>query len=982
MNKYYFYGIACLLCWLLIPVTVLSGPVPTPTPSPKAGSPPVPGTIRVSVLSNLEKPVSGARVSIFGLKGPDGEELSPCGGYEEIELEADSETLFEKDLPPGPYRVEAYADGWIGQVIGQVELKEGEVRELDIKLQPGQRIAGRVEDGDGGPLAGVEITYWSSGMDTGPFLYSVKRKFITDSDGWFDLKGLQEGVYTVTASLAGYVKDTRNDVVTGMDNLLMVLRKGFVIKGLLRGDLEGLGSPVRLDFKKGKWNFFSRSVDLDPESNFSVSDLEEDSYNLRVRHGDYISDWAVNIPASPAARAVSIALTVYRGAGISGRVVDEKTKLPLEDAHITLSPRNKTSRESHSTGKEGAFEFKALTEGDYRLTARLWHDPYNKKRAEKEISLAPGEKVTGIQLELNPGRRVTLSGMVVDEEGRSVSEAEIREYCRPPGEERFQSNDRSDVHSDETGAFSVDVFLPGEAEIKLAARKEGYAQSKAEIVPLSSGSDTMEGIVLQINTGGSLAVEVKDEEGSSVVGAVVSLKTDWSPRKETRIWFPEQKKLSDSRGRCLFDHLPAADFRIRVSKEGYSPGSEKFTLPEDEASADVTVTIQKGRNLQVTVKNTRGGAVEGAAVSFREPSRGFTIVTSSLDGDIRTDSRGIAVLRDLPPRAVLVSVNAEGYSETRRQQVEADQDTVEVILNDAGSIRGRFLTTGKKPVAEVRIIPRKRKADPFDFQSIFWSGSRPVELGEGSFRIDGIIPGTYDLTVTSPGLAAGKIEGVEVEAGEETDLGDVVLRPEGTITGTVVDSLTGVPLERFWVRVKGEGLRSPSTYSHRGEAGGYTLEGLDAGEYTLIVNSKDYKQKEIPGILLSAGEEKKIPRVELERMTPKEKEERDREQHTIPSLGVRIKEVEGEVFPDALPIAEVLAGSAAEKGGLRAGDAIKKVNGKTFLEDPGGFLNGLLGKPGTTAKITVVRGETGKEEEVEITIGDWDFEEFLKKAME
>ncbi len=96
-------------------------------------------------------------------------------------------------------------------------------------------------------------------------------------------------------------------------------------------------------------------------------------------------------------------------------------------------------------------------------------------------------------------------------------------------------------------------------------------------------------------------------------------------------------------------------FRIKASKDGYSPASEKFTLPEDEASAAVTVTMQKGRDLLVTVKDTRGEAVEGAAVSFQEPSRGFTIVTFFLDEKNRTDSRGMVILRDLPPQPVLVS---------------------------------------------------------------------------------------------------------------------------------------------------------------------------------------------------------------------------------------------------------------------------------------------------------------------------------------
>ncbi len=559
MTKYLSYCALCLLTVFFLHNTAAMGVTPSPSsipePTPVPAPTPPPGTIRVTILSNLEKPVSGVRVSVFRLRGPDGEELSPCDGYEEIALEAKSETLFEKDLSPGPYRVEASAPGWIGEAIEQVEMKEGEVRELTIKLQPGQRIAGRVEDGEGGSLAGVEIDYWSSsGMDTGPSLYLVERKSVTNSDGRFDLNELREGVYSVTASREGYIKNTRDDVATGTDNLLMVLRKGYVITGVLQGDLEDLGSPVRLDFKKGKWGSFSRSVDLDPENSFSVSDLERGSYNIRIKSGDYISDWAVNIPVVSENRPVPVVLTVYRGASISGRVVDGKTNIPLENVRVDLDPVNGTRGDIDTTDEEGMYEFKALPAGNYRLAARLGYEPWRKKRVEKEISLASGEKLTGIDLELDPGRRITVNGLVVDGDGRPVSGAKIREHFRLPGEEMFTSNYRGNLLSDESGAFSMEILVPKDAEIKLEAEKKGFAPSRDENVPLSSGRDRVEGIVLQMSSGADLAVEVEDEEGGAIPGAVVSLTTDWdwSARKETPFRFLEKKKLSDSRGRMPF----------------------------------------------------------------------------------------------------------------------------------------------------------------------------------------------------------------------------------------------------------------------------------------------------------------------------------------------------------------------------------------------------------------------------------------------
>jgi C-terminal processing protease CtpA/Prc len=82
------------------------------------------------------------------------------------------------------------------------------------------------------------------------------------------------------------------------------------------------------------------------------------------------------------------------------------------------------------------------------------------------------------------------------------------------------------------------------------------------------------------------------------------------------------------------------------------------------------------------------------------------------------------------------------------------------------------------------------------------------------------------------------------------------------------------------------------------------------------------------------------------------------------------------------PVGEVQSGSAAEKAGIRPGDTITKVNGKGLHEDPGAFLKGILGKPGTKVKLAVQHKDGGATDEVEITIPEWDYEELMRKMEE
>ncbi|MDP8215253.1 MAG: carboxypeptidase regulatory-like domain-containing protein [Candidatus Euphemobacter frigidus] len=985
MNKIFICCNTCLLLGLLISPTGLTGPIPLASPSP--GPPPVSATLRIKVLSTLDQPVPGVNVSLFALKGPEREKIISyrvSGVSGEIKPEALSATLFEKELAPGPYRVEVTAEGWVGEVVKETVLSDGEMKELEIKLNPGRVISGQVVDEKGQPLAGVKINYWAVGEDSIPFFRSTDRKIVSDGGGRFDIKSLKEGIYSLSASLPGYIKCTERDVGTGTEDTRLALREGFVIKGSLRGDLDGLESPVRLEFRKGKWESSSRKVPIDPEKNYCVSDLKKGGYDLRLKDRDYTSDWVRNIEAVSLEEAVPVILTVYRGASISGRVTGAETELPLNNVRVVLSPVDSTKKESDTTDEEGEFQFRAMPGGEYELKARWWSDPYSKYRVEKKIRLTAGENLTGVRLEFDPGRKITFNGMVVDEEGEAVSGSEIMVFFRRPGKKRFQRNYRQKTQSDDAGCFTLPFFSEGEGEIKLAARKKGFAQTRGELISISPERDSVEGIVLILSSGRSLQVEVENEEGESVVGAMVSLDDDWSSRRESVISISARKKLTDVKGSCRFDHLPPADYKIEVSKDGYGMESRrKVKLEEGESKGTVRIVLKEGRDLRVLVKNVRGEAVEGARVSVQEEGHGFTVIMSSMERDNSTDSQGSFILRDEPAGPLYISVQAEEYVTARRQRVDVDQDEVIVILKDAGSIRGRFLRAGKKPVSEVTLIPRKQKAGPFDFDFIFFSSRQTIELGDGIFKITNLGPGVYDLTVRSPGLATQKIEGIEIEPGQETDLGEITLEPESMITGRVFGILNGTPLEeaRVWIKGMGLGDFSSGSMDMTDAEGSFSLEGLSPGDYTLTVSAKDYKAEEVPGILLSAGEEKEIPVITLERLTPEEKEERERRQNIVPSLGIRIGEMEGEQFFKSLPIAEVMPGSAAERGGLTAGDAILKINGKTFSEDPGGFLKGLMSKPGTSIKITVERGGSGKEEEVEVTIGDWDFEELMKQMI-
>ena len=82
-------------------------------------------------------------------------------------------------------------------------------------------------------------------------------------------------------------------------------------------------------------------------------------------------------------------------------------------------------------------------------------------------------------------------------------------------------------------------------------------------------------------------------------------------------------------------------------------------------------------------------------------------------------------------------------------------------------------------------------------------------------------------------------------------------------------------------------------------------------------------------------------------------------------LGVQLQAQE-----EGLTVMDVIAGSPAEKGGLRQGDILLRFNGKP-VEDLEEFVLGVAGKePGTQVTIEFKRG--GSSQKLQLTLGKRD----------
>ena len=161
-------------------------------PVPATGQ--ITGTVK-SATDN--KPIGRARVVAVAANSESRATLSAADG-----------TFALRDLPAGPYTVTVTATGHAPFSHGEgrrspataVAVPAGQSATLDIALQPGRHLTGRILDEDGTPFAGAVVEALTRRLDRGADSLATAAAARSDDRGEFRLYGLAPGEYFVSAA--------------------------------------------------------------------------------------------------------------------------------------------------------------------------------------------------------------------------------------------------------------------------------------------------------------------------------------------------------------------------------------------------------------------------------------------------------------------------------------------------------------------------------------------------------------------------------------------------------------------------------------------------------------------------------------------------------------------------------------------------------------------------------------------------------------
>ncbi len=719
-------------------------------------------------------------------------------------------------LSQGDWFLRVRGPGIIEQVLDGVVKVSRETRPVEIVVERGNLIRGRVVDEAGKALAGIEVRLQAE-LDA-----SISRTFSTStgSEGEFLFNRLGESPCELLAGAASdYLPLVISEVRPGQD-LLIELAEGWVLNGRivdaktsrpLRGAEVLWESPETSAIPAGY-----RQDRSDGEGNFSLRGLPPGDLQIRLSTPGYISQ-VVKVSKLRKNPPGGVHLVKLQAAGMLTGITRDESGSPVADVHLRLEASGLlggvfSEGFSDSQGRFGLSLDSAAAGTSCLVTAQhqnyLAPDPLeirinNPRRSQEEISIL-----------LQSGG--SISGSIKhQEESPSPALAGHRLMLLRAAEGQLIELNRSTL-SRAGGEYSFNGLEAG--EYVLRSDSAGFSPYQSEGLSLQEKESLLHDIFF---SGEKVISGRVTDTGGAPLRASISA-TDL---RDPALLRSRRLTFSDQQGNFRLGSLGPGPYRISARTSGHQGATENSIAPPGNLDFSL-------------VKN---GRVEGLVVDevSEKPVENFTAQLIPAGETEETTSRprevsfnkpsGRFVLEELAGGNYELSITANGYlplsrAVTVKPAESADAGTLELSRGHSAEVS----VTGPqgKPVARCRIDVSRKAASEERVQGSFLTGA------EGKCVISGVSGGTWLLQASHPAFLAGQAVELEIKGqpGDPVPALKITLQAGAVIRGQI-NRAASPPARGEKLVLMGPG--GPRTANPK-EDGLYSFEGLAPGLYTLL----------------------------------------------------------------------------------------------------------------------------------------------------
>ena len=787
-----------------------------------------------------------------------------------------------------------------------LELQPGARVNCPMTLSVGGRIAGRVVDEGGAPVAGATLkASGQRGMMFGG--RSPSREATSDGDGAYELRGLSAGEYSVAASLEGWrggKTPERVEVEDGMTRTgtMVTMVRGLRIDGtvVMPDGSAAAGVPVRLEqarassgSSEGRRNFWGgrdrgperKEVVTEVDGTFSFEALTETAARLVAsaevpgEDGSVTSLVAISEDVEPGA-AEPLELALRPTLALAGIVLDDMNQ-PVTEFEVRAAREGFSSRSGAGDGlrktiaaEDGRFSVAGLSAGTWTVSIRA--SGYTSPDDQTQTLTVPQ---VGPEPRFVLERRGSVRGVVIGPGGVPIAGATVTQAQQGGGFGGWGRRQEG-VTSGEDGTFEIEELKPGAQSFE--ASSDDWAKSEAASVEVVAG-EVADGLVLELRRGGRISGIVRDAEGSPWSGRRVTYAQGGGPMA---MFGGSDTATTDSTGSFTFERVPPGQWTVNAS-----PGEREMFKTFEGARDESAFLELMAQNLSQQVDVEDGGAVfvelgaepREPVVVFGEVTRGGAAVTGgnvtfALEGgDLfanlkRADLQAGAYRIELDrPGAYLVSVERGARRNGFLIDVRAGGEQRVNLELPEGGIAGRVTDSDGRPAAGIRVT-----AEPSTSFSFNRFDPRSTSTdAEGRYELEDLDPGTYALRVGSRGWGRGGgstgeafgvalVEGVQVSATSITGGVNVQLSSPGRVIGQVVNR-DGAPVAGATIFVREASGRPVDAIStvRSGADGRFSYSRVNPGSYLVSARGDGKASEAVDGVVVTSGQDTEV-RLEVE----------------------------------------------------------------------------------------------------------------------
>lgn len=578
-----------------------------------------------------------------------------------------------------------------------------------LVLETGAAVRGRTVDGEGTPVAGVEV----EALVPVPGDPRAQKRLTarSDEDGRFELAGLP-----AARSLLGFRHpdfrqvDRRVDFDDRrtVDLETVVLAPGRRAEIVVRGPDGPVTGAVVRDSVTGE-SFTPRD-----DGRLVIHGLPlDEARRVEVQADGYLPAAAELTPGAPQ----PVEVRLERGAGIVVELRDTETGEPVTEARGKL-------------GRGGGFSVVELRDpaGRHRMGG-LAPGPW---KVELDV---PGFLPVALDLELDAGelldlgtvsldRGASVQGVLLGPAGIPLAGARVA-TVRPNVLGNLAARRLGDEHetiADEEGFFLLSGLDGGDLCLTVShAAVPDTALPAGEAEPFAV---TDLGTVL-LGRGTAVAGRVHDAAGDPVTDVGVELRA--GVLRNPCLWL---RSSPDDEGRFLFPRVAAGRYHLLARRRGAVAAVRRLEVPETTGAVEADLAVRDGR-LSGTVHRA-GRPVDGGSVLIRWRDGGtFSPVPVYFSHQGRGASGGQELISDAPAR-LYAAVGGDGRYEirgvlepgqvridyegadgrqriVRHAEIPADVESLELDVDvDGRTIRGRTIDEADgEPVAGAAVAVRQ-----------------------------------------------------------------------------------------------------------------------------------------------------------------------------------------------------------------------------------------------------------------------------------